>query len=911
MTEYENNRQKFLEFRKLFPVFCFNEFEYKVLEDGSLETKFHFSCSEHEFCPTQIFSKEHNPLIQQFGEEIENFVFHIGLVELVSYWKAFASPVIKIRCGAINDKQAAFFKKLYWNGLGEYFYLNGIVGFDGEKDLVDIDNFVDIQCESKKQFCKSSNLSLDSQEFIVPIGGGKDSVVSLELLRSKGKTIIPFAINARGAIKDCLKVAGLPNYYEVKRSIDKHLIELNQQGFLNGHTPFSAIVAFSSLLSAFLTKRKFIALSNESSANESTVKGMSINHQYSKGIEFENDFRAYYKEFLAEDFEYFSLLRPISELRIAEIFSHLPYLPVFKSCNAGSKQDIWCGKCPKCLFAFIILSPFIAPDELECTFGKNLFADKDLLKELRELDGEAELKPFECVGTINEVNIALSLRVRNFEVKQEDVLLNYWLNSSVAKDYIGKDFTEFFKEENKENNLPEDLKNIFTNTYAQTKKAEIARLLGNKRIGIMGFGREGKSTYKLLKEIFPNKSFVLFDQNAKAFDETKEEIIKSKEKIFISKEEFAEINSLCDIIFLTPGITLKDLKDIDLDKISNQCDLFLSLYKNQTIGISGTKGKSTTTSLVYEIIKSQHDNTIIAGNIGIPVFDIIDKVKQDSIIVLELSCHQLQNIKMAPKVSVLLNLYQEHLDHYNSYEEYQLAKLNLLLKGEKTDTFIYCKDSSELCSWVEKYGLQRIYKGFSATDYIFDSPKHLKGEHNKLNILASLYAVESFMGCKEFNQEKALASALNFKGLPHRLQFVARINEVDYYNDSISTIPQATLAAMKSLGNVSALILGGMDRGIDYNDIKKILDYNTETNKLHIAFVGSAGRRMKQILEEENKNFDSIVSDDWNEIIDWVKQKAEKGKSVLLSPAASSYDQFKNFEFRGKKFEELVLKANN
>ncbi|MBQ9311660.1 MAG: UDP-N-acetylmuramoyl-L-alanine--D-glutamate ligase [Bacteroidales bacterium] len=900
MTELENNREKFHLLRKTYPVFNYEYFRYEFLADKSVSVEFCFTCKDIEFRPTLSFNSFHLSKDTHLSkQQIDVLVFNMGMVELISYWKAFASPMVNIKCGKLSDKQVEFFKKLYWNGLGEYFYLNGLVGYGKEEDLVNIDTF--LQIESSGEEYKKQQYNLE-EEFIVPIGGGKDSVVSVELLRGIGKRITPLVINSRKATKDCLKVAKLNQALEIKRVIDKNLLELNKQGFLNGHTPFSAMLAFTSLFSSALCGKKHIALSNEDSANESTVVELKINHQYSKSLEFENDFRAYYKEFIGEEFDYFSLLRPISELRIAEIFSQLPYLQVFKSCNVGSKEDIWCGHCPKCLFAFIILSPFIEPEKLEQAFSKNLFADDSLLKSLKELDGEYEVKPFECVGTVNEVNVALSMRVKNFAVKEEDKLLSYWQNSKIGKQYIGKDFSSLLESENSANNLPMDLKDIFKNRYSIIKKAELSRELSDKRIGIMGLGREGISTYKLLSKILPNANFVLFDQN-KDINLQNFDVDNYNKVVFSEKSDYKKINSLCDIIFLTPGIAIKDLEDIDLNKISNQCDIFLSLFKQQTIGISGTKGKSTTSTLVYQMIKEQNENVLLAGNIGVPVFDIIDKINKDTVIVLELSCHQLHNIKTSPKVSVLLNIFQEHLDHYTSYEDYQLAKLNLLTKGEEDDIFIYNKESEIINHWVEHFNLKRQYKNFAINEYSFSTPLYLKGEHNKGNILAALLAVTSF----GYDTTRALDVAIHFHGLNHRLQFVARKNDVDYYNDSISTIPQATLQAMKALQNVSVLILGGMDRGIDYSEIIKVLDYGVK----HIAFVGKAGKRMYDILIERKKDLDYILSDDWEYIIEWAEKKAEKNTCVLLSPAASSYDQFKNFEYRGRKFEELVLKQNN
>ena len=199
----------------------------------------------------------------------------------------------------------------------------------------------------------------------------------------------------------------------IRRKIDPTLLELNAKGYLNGHTPFSAMLAFYTRLASALSGIPNVALSNESSANESTVKGSYVNHQYSKSLEFEDDFRNYVNE--AASFNYFSFLRPLSELQIAMLFSRFTaYHDVFRSCNVGSKEDIWCGHCAKCLFAYIILSPFIAPERLNAIFGKSMLDDTTLDLEFRQLLGLAETKPFECVGTVSEVRQALQMAVERW-----------------------------------------------------------------------------------------------------------------------------------------------------------------------------------------------------------------------------------------------------------------------------------------------------------------------------------------------------------------------------------------------------------------------------------------------------------------------------------------------------------------
>ncbi len=239
-------------------------------------------------------------------------------------------------------------------------------------------------------------------------------------------------MNPRGATVECARVAGFPidEVLVIRRTIDPTLLDLNAKGYLNGHTPFSAMLAFYTLLASLLSGIPNVALSNESSANESTVIGTDVNHQYSKSLEFEDDFRKYVNEELRmkneeSSFNYFSFLRPLSELQIAMLFSRFTqYHDVFRSCNVGSKQDIWCGHCAKCLFAYIILSPFIEPARLNRIFGKSMLDDKSLELEFRQLLGEEETKPFECVGTVSEVRQALAMALRRWYKTDRPVLLD-------------------------------------------------------------------------------------------------------------------------------------------------------------------------------------------------------------------------------------------------------------------------------------------------------------------------------------------------------------------------------------------------------------------------------------------------------------------------------------------------------
>lgn len=272
--------------------------------------------------------------------------------------------------------------------------------------------------------------ALTNNGCLIPIGGGKDSACTIEMMKKSKHPLKTYIINPRGATLETVRVSGLSmeDSIHAKRSLDARMLSLNKEGYLNGHTPFSALVAFSSLITAYLHDLKYIALSNESSANESTVAGSSVNHQYSKSFKFEQDFHNYEKQFIQSGIHYFSMLRPLSEFQIAAYFAKATaYHDIFRSCNVGSKQDIWCGHCPKCLFVFLILSPFLSHQRLVEIFGTDLLNDASMQDDFEKLIGLQDEKPFECVGSRDEVNAAICQTIEQMEEKQETLpLLFAW-----------------------------------------------------------------------------------------------------------------------------------------------------------------------------------------------------------------------------------------------------------------------------------------------------------------------------------------------------------------------------------------------------------------------------------------------------------------------------------------------------
>jgi hypothetical protein len=426
----KDNYKKYIQLRKDYKFLVYEGFAISenpenltVLYQFNLADKYYFS-------PSIKFKKGKYFNANLSASIIENFVFHIGLIELISYWKAACPPKIIIKPFQLDELQVKWWKNMWYNGLGEFFYLNKIE--------VKPDNFVEVISDSEKVI-GPVNLNMNKKQVLIPIGGGKDSIVTLELLKDHFNCI-PLIINPRKASLESIRLAGygLNDYVEIQRTIHPQLLQLNKLGFLNGHTPFSALLAFISVFSAYLTGSNTIALSNESSANEPTNIDTGVNHQYSKSFAFEKDFRNYMKMYISPDINYFSFLRPLKEYDIARLFAGYPkYFSAFKSCNAGSKTDSWCGNCPKCLFTFIILSPFVAKDTLVELFGKDLLNDEKLLTYFDELTGLSEIKPFECVGTIDEVNYAL---IRTFENRSDMLpyLLNYYISTPAYARY--KDF---------------------------------------------------------------------------------------------------------------------------------------------------------------------------------------------------------------------------------------------------------------------------------------------------------------------------------------------------------------------------------------------------------------------------------------------------------------------------------------
>ena len=397
----------------------------------------------------------------------------------------------------------------------------------------------------------------------------------------------------------------------------------------------------------------------------------------------------------------------------------------------------------------------------------------------------------------------------------------------------------------------------------------VDRFVG-KRILIWGYGREGKSTENFLNRCCKPASVEVFEGK---------------------REDIAE--EKYDYIFKSPGIVMEE----DNPKYTSQTQIFMEEYGKQTIGITGTKGKSTTSSLLYTVLNScSGHETLLMGNIGLPCLDYFDHISEDTIVVFELSCHQLAHLTVSPHIAIFLNLYEDHLDYYGTMDKYYTAKTHVST-NQGAEDYLYMGDNVPVFD-------TKAEKTVISSDNVGEYELSIEGKHNQFNAEFVYKIATDRYGCEDAAVRSALKS---FTGLAHRLQKVATVDEVDYYDDSISTIPQATISAATSLKNAKTLLIGGMDRGIDYTVLEEFIPAHGEF--IYICMYES-GKRIYDALREKGVSIDYPLYyvENLEEAVAKAKEVTPKGYACVLSPAAASYGYFKNFEERGDVFAALVQK---
>ncbi len=404
----------FSQLRQKHPVFIYESYDYQLTDDN-LQIKFQFQIGEQiKFQPTLTINNINLERYSQIPQQLlDNWIFHLGLAEIPSYWKCTCSPRITIKAGALNQQQVAWWKELLIKGLGEFFYQNKI--------QLNQETLVTIKTTGKPLELLQNPLTY-SHPFLIPVGGGKDSSLMLGILdKNKIKyDCLLLQPQSPAALQVCQQ-ANPEKIITLDRQLDPKLLELNTQGYLNGHTPFSSYLSFVSVITAHLFGHQQILVANERSANQGNAnyQGLEVNHQYSKSFAYEQAFLQYASQYLQtadKQAEYLSFLRPLYELQISQAFAQYPqFLSIFKSCNVGQKQNIWCHQCPKCLFVYAMLYPFVETKTLtQKIFQHDLFTDKKLSATALSLIGATDAKPFECVGTFAESQAAFYLSWKKF-----------------------------------------------------------------------------------------------------------------------------------------------------------------------------------------------------------------------------------------------------------------------------------------------------------------------------------------------------------------------------------------------------------------------------------------------------------------------------------------------------------------
>lgn len=399
--------------------------------------------------------------------------------------------------------------------------------------------------------------------------------------------------------------------------------------------------------------------------------------------------------------------------------------------------------------------------------------------------------------------------------------------------------------------------------------------LKNKKILILGYGIEGKATQHFLRSLLPNIKIGIADQK--------------------DGHDYLEKQQDYDLVIKSPGIP-KHLVTIPYTTATN---IFFANVKGKTIGVTGSKGKSTTTALIYEILKNAGLKALLVGNIGHPMLEALSKSNTiEDIWVCELSSFQLDDIRYSPHISVILNLYTEHLDYHKTLEEYFVAKKNIVAQARENDFFVYNPAFEELGQLKTKAKIIPFIDAMPFDEKIIP----LLGEHNKDNVRAAV-TVARLLNIAD----KYIASAIkNFKSLPHRLELVGAFKGIIFYDDAIATIPQATIAAIETLGKIGTIFLGGSERGQDFDKLADAIIYKKITK---IVIFPDTGPKILKLIRAKAKNLPHIFETTrMEEAVQFAYKYTPKGTICLLSCASPSFSLWKNFEEKGDLFRKFVKK---
>ncbi len=771
---------------------------------------------------------------------------NVHLMLGISYYKTYCPPHLELPY-KLNHEQAVFWNTVYRNGLGEFLYRNNL-----DPEIV-------AEFPSSDLEVKPLEADVPHDSVLIGLGGGKDSAVVCELIREVGYTPSTFYIQYQklspAVIDDVVDVSGL-NHLRIVRELDPQLLEKLPESF-NGHVPASGIFAFLGIAAAALYGFRSVIVGNEYSSNFGNVeyRGMTVNHQWSKSQEFEGLLADYLRSFITTDIRYFSLLRPFYEYRISELFARYEqYFPVFSSCNRnftvekGTDQRRWCCRCAKCAFMFLMLATHLPRDKVTAIFGTDMFDDPALVPVFRDVLGLGEMKPFDCVGTFDEAAAAFAAAAPR------------WAGSAVVSALSKHETIN-----------PEALKEIRNTHISRLIPSEFV-FSGMKNALVLGYGTEGKVTEKFLKQTKPDLPLGVSDQT--------------------EGDAYLAVQDSYDIALKTPGIPKRNVH-IQYTTASNL--FFAAVEKNMTIGITGTKGKSTTAALIAHILESAGKDVRLVGNIGAPMLGaLLEPYDDEALFVIELSSYQLEDLAYSPRIAVFLNLYPEHMDYHGSVDQYYAAKESLFRYQRPSDMLVYNNDSPRVADHIRTAAAKRI--PFADADILTGLKLPLLGVHNEDNVRAATAAAR-LLGITD---DIIRQSVTTFRPLPHRLEFVGEYQGIRFYDDAISTTPESTIAALRALPDTETIFLGGKDRGYDFTALEQAILTSRIQNV--VLFPTSGGR----IFRSRPPHIRFLDTSRMEDAVAFAYQNTSKGAVCLLSTASPSHSIWKNFEEKGDEFKKWV-----
>lgn len=802
----------------------------------------------------------------------------------VSYYKIFVCSTIS-HPYQMNQEESGFWNTVFENGLGEFLYVNKLdrerlAKFVPQEDGYTFDIDVDWRPDNKA---------------LLGIGGGKDSIVAGELLKKAGTPLEGFVMATGEQLGQTQSVADTMRIplNVVGRQLDIKLLKLQERpDAYKGHIPISMIFGLVGGVLAVAKNASYVVVANESSASIPRAKwqGSDINHQWSKSFEFETLLQKYLHRNISTRLTYFSAVRPLSSVAISRLFATLSqYFEIFTSDNSIFRIDPskrpsgrWSLESPKSLSSFILLAPWMTEADIIRTFGRNFLDEPSLEALFYNLIGLEGEQPLDCVGTEEELLLSLNLLYRQNKFTSAALVRRALERQAISDNNLDEELNKSLQLAN-EHAIPEDI-------YSRLKPLmhisnSLLKMIDGKDVIFAGVG-QGRSINGV-EEFLRNHTNIL---SFTGVDRSKEDDsfrfltdFDQAKTVFIKNEGIP--GSEMPVPYITPMQLFFEF--------ANQKNIM-------TVGITGTKGKSTTTALTAHILKEGGKDVVLAGNIGISPLQALENTRQDTIFVLELSSYQLSDLTASPHISACLNLYNDHSDWHGSVEAYYEAKHNIMRYTEDDDVFIFNPDFAQIQEWVESAKCKTV--AINTREEFDLSQSKLFGDHNKLNALIAKKIAQQF-GITD----KEIHAAVNtFEPLQHRMQVVREKGGITYIDDAIGMTPESTLASLQAVhdkfGSIGCLLLGGQDRNYDFVSLMRTI---ASLQIPYLVLFPDTAEKMKESLPD-SYNPRILETASMDEAVVFASKHAPDGSVVLLSTAAPSYSLWRDFEEKGSHFQTAV-----